>query len=231
MNATLGTLRSIYRFVVPSSIRKSRTVSRLGWFIYEHLAGHDAIYDSDYYASMEDSVVQSAEAISDSILLDLRPNTVVDVGCGTGALMEALRGRGCQVFGLEYSEPALRYCRARGLDVRKFDLETDTFVDARIFDVAISVEVAEHLPEKSADRYVDLLTRLSSVIVLTAARPGQGGQDHVNEQPPSYWISKFQSLGYEYDDEPSRRWRDRWRDSGVVASWYYENLMVFRRDI
>jgi SAM-dependent methyltransferase len=85
-------------------------VSRLKGFIYKYLFGHDAIYDSDYYASsVEDPAARSAEAISESILLDLQPSTVVDVGCGTGALLEALRRRGCQVFGFEYSEAALRY--------------------------------------------------------------------------------------------------------------------------
>jgi hypothetical protein len=91
------------------------------------------------------------------------------------------------------------------------------------------MEVAEHLPEKAAGRYVDLLTRLSSVIVFTAAPPGQGGQDHINEQPPSYWISKFQDLGFAQDRLLSERWRKIWRGSSAVASWYYENLMIFRR--
>lgn len=193
-------------------------------------SAHDAIYDSDYYASIvEGPAVSSAEAISHSILLDLRPNTIVDVGCGTGALLEVLRRRGCQVLGLEYSEAALRYCRSRDLDVRKFDLERDTLADDRTFDVAISMEVAEHLPEKISGRYVALLARLSSVIVFTAAPPGQGGRDHVNEQPPSYWISKFQALGFAYDEELSRLWRESWREKAVVAWWYFQNLMIFRR--
>jgi len=140
-----------------------------------------------------------------------------------------LRRRGCQVLGLEYSEAALRYCRSRDLDVRKFDLERDTLADDQTFDVAISIEVAEHLPEKISGRYVALLARLSSVIVFTAAPPGQGGHDHVNEQPPSYWISKFQALGFAYDEELSRLWRESWREKAVVAYWYFQNLMIFRR--
>ena len=80
--------------------------------------------------------------------------------------------------------------------VLKFDLERDNLKDTRTFDVAISMEVAEHLPEKIADRYVDLLTGLSNIIVFTAAYPGQGGDDHVNEQPALYWISKFQARAF-----------------------------------
>jgi SAM-dependent methyltransferase len=230
MSGMLGILKRLYRVLVPVSIRTSRVVSRLKGFIYEHPFAHDAIYDSHYYAStVEGPAASSAEAISQTILLSLRPNTIVDVGCGTGALLEALRRRGCQVLGLEYSEAALQYCRSRNLDVRKFDLERDILAEERTFDVAISMEVAEHLPEKISGRYVALLARLSSVIVFTAAPPGQGGLDHVNEQPPSYWISKFQALGFAYDEELSQLWRKSWRETAVVAWWYFQNLMIFRR--
>ncbi len=230
MSSIIRTLKSIYHVFVPLSIRQSRLALRINWFICKYRLGHNAIYDSDYYSSIiEGPAVRSAEAISESILCDLRPKTVVDVGCGTGALLEALRRNGCQVFGLEYSDTALRYCHMRGLDVRKFNLEKDTLSTDRTFDVVISMEVAEHLPEKIAGRYVDLLARLSSVIVFTAAPPGQGGRDHVNEQPPSYWISKFQALGFTYDKGLSEQWRENWRDRAVVAFWYYQNLLIFRR--
>lgn len=231
MSKLVGFLRSIYRRIVPASVKKSRLGASLKRFAYAHVLGHDSIYDWDYYANVvEGPAVRAADAISESILLDLRPKTAIDVGCGTGALLAALRARGCQVLGLEYSEVALRYCRQRELNVWKCDLERDTLPDDRTFDVAISMEVAEHLPEKIADRYVDLLTRLSSVIVFTAAAPGQGeGHDHVNEQPPSYWISRFQASGFAYDEELSSRWRERWRARIFGAAFYYWNLMIFRR--
>lgn len=226
----LGMLKRIYRFNVPATIRTSSVASRIKRFIYRQSFAHDVIYDSDYYANeVEGPAVRSAEAISQSIVQDLRPQTVVDVGCGTGALLEALRRKGCQVSGLEYSSAALQHCRSRNLDVRKFDLERDSPQGDRTFDVAISMEVAEHLPERISDRYVALLTALSGVIVFTAAPPGQGGNDHVNEQPSSYWISRFQALGFAHDDDLSRVWRDSWRQQAVVAYWYYQNLMIFRR--
>jgi hypothetical protein len=90
------------------------------------------------------------------------------------------------------------------------------------------MEVAEHLPEAVADRYVELLTSLSPLVVFTAAPPGQGGSDHVNEQPPSYWILKFQQRDFGHDDGLTRRWRESWEASGVVESWYHQNLMIFR---
>jgi SAM-dependent methyltransferase len=224
-------LKRLLRAMLPSSVRRSRLVTRVRWFLYERMRGHDAIYDSNYFAlDVEATAASSAEAIAESIRIDLHPRSAMDVGCGTGALLDALRSRGCAVAGLEYSEAALAYCRARALDVRKFDLERDTLADDRTFDVVISMEVAEHLPEHRADRYVALLARLARVIVFTAAPPGQGGRDHVNEQPPGYWIAKFKASGVAYDQDLSARWRDRWSHQGGVAPWYYRNLMVFRRN-
>ena len=131
--------------------------------------------------------------------------------------------------GLEYSDAALALCRERNLDVKKFDLEKDHLTTGERFDVAVSMEVAEHPPARMASQYVALLAKLSDVIVFTAAHPGQGGQDHVNEQPPSYWISRFASHGLIHDESTTHAWKHEWRNSGLVSTWYSENLLIFRR--
>jgi SAM-dependent methyltransferase len=222
--------RRIYHFLVPRIIRDSRAVTWLKGTLLGASWRHNAIYTPAYYETeVEGPAVRAAPRIADSIVAEFNPKSVVDVGCGTGALLEALRSKGCEVFGLEYADAALGYCRTRGLHVIKFDLEQAELEDQRFFDVAVSLEVAEHLPESAADRYVDLLCRLSSNIIFTAAPPGQGGADHVNEQPPSYWIEKFSQRGFEHSVEASHRWRSDWKSSGTVESWYFNNLMIFRR--
>ena len=219
-------VKALYRAIVPSWVRASRAAAGVKALFLPH----DWIYDTEFYEqSVEQAAVRSAARIASTIVDDLKPAIVIDVGCGTGALLASLRDRGCRVHGLEYAAAALEYCRTRGLDVRKFDLEHDALEDERVYDVAISMEVAEHLPGEAADRYTDLLTRLSSVVVFTAARPGQGGTDHVNEQPASYWIGKFRERGFEHTQEQSAEWRERWRTAGDVERWYYENLMIFKR--
>lgn len=222
--------RRVYRACVPLSIRTLSPVVRVRTWLLGGVPEHDDVYSADYYdRHVEKPAVRSAGVIAGSIIGAFGVSSVVDVGCGTGALLEAFRDRGCQVFGLEYSEAALRYCRARGLDVVRHNLEREEYMDNRCFGAAMSMEVAEHLTAKAADRYVGLLCRLSGLVVLTAAPPGQGGPGHVNEQPPSYWISKFERRGYRHDDCKSLRLKRDWQADGSVCEWYWKNLMVFRR--
>ena len=224
---TIKLIKGICRRALPLSFRQSHWIVKFKQRLY----WHNLIYDSDYYGcNLDDPAIRSVGAISASITNDFAPNSVIDVGCGTGALLHALRSRGCAVLGLEYSEAALRLCRGQDLPVLKFNLETDTLTDRRTFDVAVSMEVAEHLPARTADRYVQLLTSLSSVVVFTAAPPGQGGRvgtDHINEQPPFYWISKFNQRALWHDEERSRNWSEKWKAEGDVALCYYHNLMIF----
>ncbi len=191
------------------------------------LLSHDDIYDHEYYQEVESEVRRSAGPIVASVLRDFAPRTLLDVGCGTGAILAAFAARGIEVTGLEYSKAALSCCRKRGLNVHEFDLESVNAAPiASHFDLVISMEVAEHLPRKIADRFVDLLTSYAANVVFTAATPGQGGKNHVNEQPHEYWIEKFSERGFEYASERSLAWREEWK-SHDAASWYSRNVMLF----
>ncbi len=188
-------LKSLYKLVIPNRIRECKSVTKLKSMIL----GHDSVYTRSYYRDVvEDSAKESAVKISNSIVNELAPKRVIDVGCGTGALLGALRDKGCNVFGLEHSKAGLDYCVTRGLPVKSFDIKTDTFTPEEPFNLAVSMEVAEHLPESSANQFISLLANLAEVIVFTAATPGQGGLDHINEQPHSYWISKFAEKEFNY---------------------------------
>lgn len=189
---------------------------------------HQETYDAEYYEFIEYTSVYSQNAMANSIVRDLAPGTVVDLGCGTGALLEALRSRKVRVAGLEYSDAALAYCKKRRLRVHKFDIARHCLPKKlRRRDVALSFEVAEHLPPELADQFVNTLAAASDTVVFSAATPGQGGTDHVNEQPHEYWIDKMRALGFHLDEDLTRRWRDEW--CGCTANWYHMNVMVFHR--
>jgi SAM-dependent methyltransferase len=218
-------MKAFFLGLAGTVVRRSRLLK-----IAAHLMRpHNSIYHQDYFAeTVEGPAKQSASVMAASIFKSFHPNTVIDVGCGTGALLAAFRDLGCDVLGLEYSDAALAYCRERNLPVRKFNVVKDHLEIMR-HDLAVSFEVAEHLPSWSARRYVNLLCSISPLIVTSAATPGAGGTDHVNERPHSYWIDRFAKKEYNFDRICSQKLSSAWRAAGV-AYWYCDNVMVFRAD-
>lgn len=233
--------KSIYRVCkdvwhsMPLSVRDQLRQNPLGrWMVGTVVnqtikgARHQEIYDELYYQRVDECAVAAAPVMVGSMIKKFRPKTLIDVGCGTGALLAEFTRNGVSCTGFEYSERGLAKCRANGLNVHAFDLEQDAPLPEKgPFDVATSFEVAEHLPASLADRFVELLCSLSSQVVLTAATPGQGGLDHVNEQPLEYWIEKFRKRGAKLDEETTAAFRSDWKSINI-AKWYSDNVMVFQ---
>ena len=96
-------------------------------------------------------------------------------------------------------------------------------------DLVLCTEVAEHMAPEHAGRLVSVLCDGGAPwIVFTAAPPGQGGLDHVNEQEQEYWIEKFAARGYRREDVPTillwRLWLPITRLSHLA-----QNVIVFEK--
>ena len=190
-------------------------------------ASPEEIYDKRYYDFVDAMASRSAPAMAATMERIFTPNSVIDVGCGAGTLLAQLKQDGLEVKGLEYSDAGIARCRERGVPVEKFDLEVEEPIQGRS-DVTVSFEVAEHLPESLADYYIRVISQFSPVVIMSAATVGQGGLDHVNEQPHEYWIAKMKGQGFEYDAQTSYQVRAEWAEK-EVASWYVNNTMIFKR--
>jgi SAM-dependent methyltransferase len=154
-----------------------------------------------------------------------RCRSVIDVGCGDGSWLVALRNNGVtDLLGVDGD-----HVRSSGLKIptdqfHAADLSRPLVIPRR-FDLAMSLEVAEHLPESAAEGFVSALTRLSDFVVFSAAVPNQGGVNHVNEQWPTYWAALFAEAGFTPVDCFRRR---IWNDARV-AFWYRQNILLFVR--
>jgi 2-polyprenyl-3-methyl-5-hydroxy-6-metoxy-1,4-benzoquinol methylase len=183
-----------------------------------------AEYGKGFYEGRDDRTRGSAEAVV-SILLELAEfHSAIDVGCGVGTWLSVLRKRGvADVLGIEGRWVAESPLEIPIENMKFLDLAIMDVPVTRRFDLALSLEVAEHLPESRAVGFVQTLTRLAPVVLFSAAIPHQGGRGHRNEQWPSYWANLFRRYDYVAVDAIRRR---VWNDRNVIA-WYAQNVLLF----
>jgi hypothetical protein len=162
-----------------------------------------------------------------SLVLEALPevHSAVDFGCGVGTWLAALRGRGIEeVLGIDATWVDRRLLQIPESRVRRADLNEPIALDRR-YDLAISLEVAEHLRPASASTFVASLVSAADFVLFSAAIPFQGGHMHINEQWPAYWASLFGSQGYDVLDFI----RDVIWDDGDIPAWYRQNVLLFAR--
>jgi len=180
-------------------------------------------YNSRFYEIRHDLSVISAQEIVPQIMQLVRPRSIVDIGCGVGTWLAEFRRNGvADIFGVEGGKIRHRLLQVPRDKVLQHDLEQPLRMDRR-FDLVISLEVAEHIPEKYADEFVDALVRLGDVIVFSAAVPYQGGVNHVNEQWQEYWANKFEARNYQtIDCIRPRLWNNQ-----KIHWWYAQNTLLY----
>ncbi len=183
-------------------------------------------YSRQFYARCADASAQSATRIVPHVMRLLGPRSVVDVGCGLGAWLAAFTAEGVQtIMGIDGEHVDRETLRIPAERFHAHDLEQPLELrgDPPQFELAMSLEVAEHLPERCAAAFVESLARLAPVVLFSAAVPRQGGTRHLNEQWPQYWARQFARHGFETVDCI----RPFIWDDPDVAYYYAQNMLCF----
>lgn len=182
-----------------------------------------AVYDKAFYADNVQGSLSSARAVV-PIILELMPvRSAVDFGCGMGTWLCVFQEHGVDtVLGIDGG-----YVDRSGLLIDpalflEHDLEQPIAL-ARTYDLAISLEVGEHLRTASSRSFVESLTRAAPVVLFSAGIPGQGGTHHINEQWPEFWRDHFRSFGYQRLDLV----RPRICLNRDVEWWYRQNIFLY----
>jgi len=181
-------------------------------------------YDENFYSARQDGSLFSAQGVIPLIIDICHPKSVIDLGCGIGTWLSVFKNKHgvSDVLGVDGDY----------VDVNMLQIDKDQFVAHDLqkvftapkkYDLAMSVEVGEHLPDSCADNLVKSLTDASDVIVFSAALPGQTGTHHINEQVPEYWAKKFMDRGYVCVDCIRKQ---IWNIKGIDV-WYRQNILVY----
>jgi GT2 family glycosyltransferase/SAM-dependent methyltransferase len=132
--------------------------------------------------------------IADHIVEDIDPETVLDAGCAMGFLVEALRDRGAEAYGIDISEYAIGEVRE---DIKKF-CKVGSILDPleRQYDLIITIEVMEHLTPEEGKKAIENLCRYTDDILFTSTPYDFKEATHQNVQPPEYWAEIFARNGF-----------------------------------
>ena len=193
----------------------------------------NAIYDEHFFSAYQGLQREDIRTAAEMVVQLLSPKRVLDVGAGPGQFVGRLRELGVDAWGLDGSARAFDRADAA---VRPYLWQEDVTADAerdawqRSYDLVSCMEVAEHVPAEYADALVRKLCgecAPGGAIVFTGAPEGQGGHDHINCQPPAYWIEKFGTEGFSVDEAATATVKGEWVKI-VRMPWYGQNVLVFR---
>ena len=186
------------------------------------------IYNDDFYdgEGCEQGRV-SASTVANVLHERLPPHSAFDFGCRQGALIEALAELGVEVAGCEGSFHGVRRCSPASF-VFQQDLKQPVALN-RQFDLTICIEVAEHLPARSAATLVESIAAASAKdIVFSASGPGELGDDHINLQPKTYWVELFEKHGFVYREAESAEVREAFTQVDV-PDWFQNTVMLAKQ--
>lgn len=148
---------------------------------------------------------------------------VYDLGCGTGEYLEVLQNRGYRVQGFE-GTPGIR--SIANVNITEFDL-TEPLPEPTERGSVLCIEVGEHIPKEFENTFIDNIDRYTDKhLVVSWAKPGQGGVGHVNEKTAYYILATFKNLGFTFDKQRSLTWRAL---AGKELRWLQHTLFVFER--
>jgi SAM-dependent methyltransferase len=182
-------------------------------------------YDASFYENQVAESVRSARIYLKHLWRFFQPVSVLDVGCGRGAWLEACHELGShKLLGFDghWNKQSLMIDRA--IDFQSIDLNKPFSVPEKA-DLAMSLEVAEHLEPSTAPQFIKCLSDASDAVLFSAAYTKQGGTNHINEQPHTYWARLFAA----HDVVPFDLFRPMLWGNEDVCFWYRQNVFLYLR--
>ena len=153
---------------------------------------------------------------------DQWPERYLDLGSGTGAMVNLARKIGIDAYGVDViNGPEHWFIR--------HDLNEPLSLPAS-FDLITCIEVAEHLHPTSSSILADTIARHlqpGGRLVFSSAPPGQNGDHHTNNKPPWYWREQFHNAGISYRADLTMQLSHIWSWVAGPMMWIGSNVQVY----
>lgn len=162
-----------------------------------------------------------------------KPESIIDFGCGIGAYLESGLNKGItKLKGYDIGgDSLLPYINESIKEFIEFE-DCTQIIDSEKYDCVISLETGEHIEPSGSDNFIDNLcnsTKDKGLILFSAAPPGQSGTGHINCQPKSFWLEKFESRGFIEDEKITEFIVKNWKLLGA-PDYICSNLIVLNKN-
>lgn len=155
------------------------------------------------------------------------PDSMLDVGCGLGSIVEISHKLGVNAFGVD----------------QLINYESDYFFHANLVErfrldsqvnLVWCTELAEHLDSSAhavlCDTLADNLQEgRGNYLVFSSAYPNQGGTGHLSERPAKYWQDEFSLRNLNFRRDLTVNLALLWSNIGSPLYWLAANVMVFEK--
>lgn len=151
--------------------------------------------------------------VADRIASDIRPRKVLDAGCAIGLLVEELRSRDIEAFGVDISEYAISQVHE---SIRPF-CWTGSLTDPlpERYDLVVTIEVLEHMPKADAEKALYNICQCTDDVLFSSSPFDYKEVTHFNVQPPEVWAELFARQGFfrdvDFDASFMTPWAVRYR--------------------
>jgi 2-polyprenyl-3-methyl-5-hydroxy-6-metoxy-1,4-benzoquinol methylase len=154
------------------------------------------------------------DRIAETIVAELAPKTALDAGCGPGLLVEALRRRGVDAWGIDVSDYAIEHAARGAQDFCRVASVTEPL--ERDYDLIACIEVVEHVPRELAEQAISNLAGHARTILFSSASDDLRDPSHLNVRPSEYWAGLFARHSF-------------FRDLEIDAAFVSPHALVLRR--
>jgi len=183
----------------------------------------DKAYDERFYQNQLNISLVSARIYLRFLWKFVQPASALDVGCGRGAWLKACQELGSKtLFGFDGIWNSQSSMIEPKINFRSIDLNKPFSLPEKV-DIAITLEVAEHLEPSTAPQFIKCMTNSSDLILFSAAYTKQEGTNHLNEQPHTYWAMLFA----ERDFVPFDMFRPQFWGNEMIDFWYRQNTFLY----